>query len=122
MVNKKRGVKILSEFKGFSKPFNSSWDALMQVVEKLESLDLKDKIYSWEDSRGMNYNFQCVEVMIERNTCWITINLELDPLIWLNDLWTNKQHLLNYNETKKDAVFWSLVEAVTEINKIKKRW
>lgn len=45
--NKKQGVKILSEFMGFSKPFNSSWDALMQVVDKLESLDLKDKIYSW---------------------------------------------------------------------------
>ena len=39
--NKKQGVKVLSEFMGFSKPFNSSWDALMQVVGKLESLDLK---------------------------------------------------------------------------------
>lgn len=99
---------------GFSKPFNTSWDALMQVVEKLESLDLKDKIYSWEDSRGMNYNFQCVEVMIERNTCWITINLELDPPVWLNDSWTQKQNSLEEEFTiaKLESVFYSCVEAI----------
>lgn len=105
---------------GFSKPFNSSWDALLQVVEKLESLDLKDKLYSWEDSRGINYNFQAVTVSIEHNKCYITIDLEIDPPLWLNDSWTNKQQSLDYNETKINAVFFSLVEAVVEINKIRK--
>lgn len=112
--NKKQGVKVLSEFMGFSKPFMSSWDALIQVVERLESLDLSEQMYKWEDSRGMNYNFQCIEVMIERNTCWITINLELDPPIWLNSEWTKKQNSLelDYRDSKKDAVFYSCVEAV----------
>lgn len=35
ILNKKQGVKVLSKFMGVSKPFNSSWDALMQVVDKL---------------------------------------------------------------------------------------
>lgn len=55
--NKKQGVKALAEFAKLQVPFNFSWDVIMQVVDKLESLDLKDKLYSWEDSRGMNYNF-----------------------------------------------------------------
>lgn len=107
IINKKQGVIILSQFMGFSKPFMSSWDAIIQVVEKLEYLDLKDKLYSWEDSRGMNYNFQCIEVMIERNTCWITINLELDPPIWLNLAWMEKQNNLDkkFKATKLESVF-----------------
>lgn len=121
MINKKQGVKVLAEFAKLQIPFSFSWDVLMQIVEQVEATDLSEYCYKWEDSRGQQYNFQCIEVMIERNTCWITVNLELDPPIWLNDEWTNKQHSTNYNETKKDAVFWSLVEAVTEINKIKKQ-
>lgn len=112
VVNKKQGVKILSEFMGFSKPFMSSWDALMQVVDKLESLDLKDKIYSWEDSRGMNYNFQCVEVEISSSKCWITIELDLDPCITINKEWTRHQYQEHYNSSRLDAVFYSCVEAV----------
>lgn len=111
-MNKKYGVKVLSDFMGFSKPFHASWDALIQVVEKIESLDLSERMYKWEDGRGMNYNFQAVSVHIEHNKCYITIDLQLDPPIWLNDDWTNKQHSLGYKENKIDAVFWSSVEAV----------
>jgi len=117
--NYNKGVKLLSEFAQLSIPFNFSWDILMEIVEKLEALDLSEQMYKWEDSRGMNYNFQCIEVMIERNTCWITINLELDPPIWLNDKWVEKQHSLDcdYKESKKDAVFNSLVETVEYLNR-----
>ena len=118
MVNKKAGVKVLAEFAKLQIPFQFSWDVLMEIVEKVEALDLSEYCYKWEDGRGTNYNFECIEVMIERNTCWITVNLQLDPPIWLNNKWVDKQHSGDYNETKKDAVFWSLVEAVTEINKI----
>ena len=110
--NKKQGVKILSEFMGFSKPFNTSWDALMQVVDKLESLDLKDKIYSWEDSRGTNYNFQCVEVEISSGKCWITIELDLDPCVIINKEWAGTQYQEWYESSRLDAVFYSCVEAV----------
>ena len=112
--NKKQGVKILSGFMGFSKPFNTSWDALMQVVDKLESLDLKDKIYSWESYGEIEFNFEGVEVDISFNRCWITINLQLDPPVWLNSEWTHKQNNLEepFTATKLESVFYSCVEAV----------
>lgn len=112
--NKKQGVKILSEFMRFSKPFHTSWDALMQVVEKLESLDLKDKIYSWECGGETQYNFMNVEVDISFNKCWIMINLELDPNIYLNQDWMSKQNSLEeeFTATKLESVFNSCVEAV----------
>lgn len=112
--NKKQGVKILSEFMGFSKPFNTSWDAIMQVVEKLESLDLKDKMYSWESYGEREFNFERIEVEISFNKCWITINLQLDPPVWLNREWLHKQSNSEepFTATKLQSVFYSLVEAV----------
>lgn len=112
--NKKQGVKVLSEFMGFSKPFMSSWDALMQVVEKLEALDLSDKMYSWEDDMGKHYNFWSIDVEICSNMCWISIELSLDPCIFINRMWIQKQTNLDggYTATKLDSVFYSCVEAV----------
>ena len=121
MVNKKRGVKILSEFMGFSKPFSSSWDALMQVVDKIESLDLSEYFYSWESYGETRSNFMNIEVEIGYNKCYVECNLELDPSIYLNKEWFKNQGTLGYNETKIDAVFYSLVEAVEEINKIRNK-
>lgn len=114
--NKKQGVKILSEFMGFNKPFHTSWDALMQVVEKLESLDFSEKMYSWEMGGETQYNFMGIEVDISLNRCWITINLQLDPPLWLNDEWLKKQNDITFECTKKEAVFFSCVEAVQYIN------
>ena len=111
-INKKQGVKVLAEFAKLQIPFNFSWDVIMQVVDKLEALDLKDKIYSWEDSRGMNYNFQCVEVEISSSKCWITIELDLDPCIIINKEWAGTQYQEWYNSSRLDAVFYSCVEAV----------
>ena len=87
--------KVLEEFMGFSKPFNKSWDAIMQVVEKLESLDLKDKMYTWECYGEIRYNFMNIEVDISHNKCWISVSLELDPPIWLNEKWVEKQNSLD---------------------------
>ena len=119
--NKKQGVKVLSEFMGFSKPFMSSWDALMQVVDKVESLDLSKYFYSWESEGGTRSNFMNIEVEISYNKCYVECNLELDPTFYFNEEWVKKQGSLAYNETKIDAVFYSLVEAVIEINKIRNR-
>ncbi len=119
-VNKKQGVKILSEFMDFSKPFNSSWDALMQVVEKLESLDLSEYFYSWESYGEIRSNFMNITVEIVYNKCYVECNLELDPTFYLNEEWVKKQGSLDYDEPKIDAVFFSLVEAVEYLNKILK--
>jgi hypothetical protein len=121
IVNKKQGIKVLSEFMGFSKPFMSSWDALMQVVDKIESLDLSEYFYSWESEGEVRSNFMNIEVEIGYNKCYVECNLELDPPFYFNEQWVNKQGSLDYNETKIDAVFFSLVETVEEINKIRNK-
>jgi hypothetical protein len=110
--NKKQGIKILSEFMGFSKPFNSSWDALMQVIDKIESLDLSEYFYSWESEGETRSSFMNIEVEIGYNKCYVECNLELDPSIYLNKEWFKNQCSLGYNENKIDAVFYSCVEAV----------
>ena len=110
VINKKQGVRVLSEFAQLSIPFNFSWDILMEIVEKLEALDLSEQMYKWEDDRGMNYNFQCIEVEIAYNKCWCSIELELDPSIRLNKEWCNKQQELDYKESKKDAVSKALLQ------------
>ena len=84
IMNKKRGIKILSEFMGFSKPFSSSWDALMQVVTKIESLDLSEYFYSWESYGETRSNFMNIEVEIGYNKCYVECNLELDESIYFN--------------------------------------
>lgn len=119
IINKKQGVKVLSEFMGFSKPFNSSWDALFQVIGKIEALDLSECFYSWESYGETHSNFMNITVEISYNKCYVECNLELDPTFNLNEEWVKKQGSLDYNETKIDAVFFSLAEAVVEINKIK---
>jgi hypothetical protein len=119
VVNKKQGIKILSEFMGFSKPFCTSWDALMQVVDKIENLDLSEYFYGWESYGETRSNFMHIEVEISYNKCYVECNLELDPSIYLNREWFKKQGSLDYNENKIDAVFFSLVEAVQEFNKIR---
>ena len=121
MVNKKAGVKILAVFAKLQIPFQFSWDVLMDIVEKIEDLDLSEYYYTWDDERGVNYNFAGISVEIENNKCWVECRLELDPSVYLNETWRKKQQSLDYKETKKDAVFFSLVEAVTEINKIRNK-
>jgi hypothetical protein len=90
---------------GFSKPFNSSWDALIQVVDKIESLDLSEWFYSWVSEGETRSNFMNIEVEIGYNKCYVECNLELDPSIYLNKEWFKNQGSLDYNESKIDAVF-----------------
>ena len=103
---------------GFSKPFSSSWDALMQVVDKIESLDLSEYFYSWESYGETRSNFMNIEVEIGYNKCYVECNLELDPAFYLNQEWVEKQGSLDYDETKIDAVFFSLVETVQYLKEI----
>lgn len=51
--------------------YNSSWDLLMTVVEKIENLDLSN----WYDEG----NFMNVEVSIDTGHCNIYIQLNYDP-------------------------------------------
>jgi len=65
--------------------FKHSWDWLMPVVEKIESLDLSDLFYSWEDSaEKTSHNFMNIAVNIERNSCYVIAELQLDPCMQLS--------------------------------------
>lgn len=87
--------------------FHSNWAELMKVVEHLESLDLKEFMYQWPDEDGsINYNFESITVIIEAKTCYIDVNLSLDPGIILNPKSIEKEW-----DSKINAVWNSCVEA-----------
>ena len=97
--------------------YSTSWDWIMPVVEKIESLDLSEWMYSWEDIDGSTrYNFEGVSVEIENKRCWIYINLSLDPYWTVNE----KTFKVKY-ETKLEAVYESVVEFIEWYNERKQR-
>lgn len=50
--------------------YHKSWDWLMTVVEKIESLDLKEYGYKWEGIDGeTEYNNGSICVEIEQDRC-----------------------------------------------------
>ena len=58
---------------------NYTWVELMEAVDFIEKLDLKEKYYQWENDGETEYNFEYFEVEIGYNTCYIWLNLQLDP-------------------------------------------
>jgi hypothetical protein len=94
-----------------------SWDWIMPVVEKIESLDLSEWMYKWEGIDGeIEYNFEGISVEIENKRCWIYINLSLDPYWTINE----KTFKVKY-ETKLEAAYESVVEFIEWYNERKKR-
>jgi hypothetical protein len=97
--------------------FHESWDWLMPVVEKIESLDLSEYGYTWKGIDGeTEYNNQNICVEIERNQCWIYMNLQLDPLHTINAETFNKKC-----DSKIDAVYGAVVEFIEWYNTISKK-
>jgi hypothetical protein len=97
--------------------YSTSWDWLIPVVEKIESLDLSEYGYKWEDMDGeTRYNNQNICVEIERNQCWIYMNLQLDPLHTINAETFNKKC-----DSKIDAVYGAVVEFIEWYNTISKK-
>jgi len=90
--------------------FYNSYDWLFKVIKKLESEELEDYMYSWEDERGMNYNFNGIRV--DRMGDWdVSIHLELDPAIVIGEARLIKDD--------KEQLFSVLVAAVKKVNEIK---
>ena len=97
--------------------FDTSWDWLIPVIEKIESLDLSEWMYKWEGMDGeTNYNFEGISVEIENTRCWIYINLSLDPYWTINEKTFNIKH-----ETKLKAVYEAVVEFIEWYNERKQR-
>lgn len=92
--------------------YHKSWDWLMPVVEKIESLDLKEYGYQWEGIDGETmYNNGSIYVEIERNHCYIWVDLSLDPPHTIN----KKTYYIKY-DTKIEAVYAAVVEFIEYYN------
>ena len=82
--------------------FHTDWNWIMEVVEKIESLDDSEKHYQWKDVNNTNRsNFNGYSVDIEGNDCLIWLGLELDPLECLAK---------SKGKTKKEAVVTAIWE------------
>lgn len=97
--------------------YHKSWDWLMSVVEKIESLDLKEYGYQWVGIDGeTEYNNGSICVEIERNRCWIYMNLSLDPMHTLNE----NTHRMKFG-TKIEATYAAVVEFIEYYNILTKK-
>lgn len=111
--------RLIAEFMGTDMPdkfleFNTCWNWLMGVVEKIESLDLSRYGYIWEGIEGeTEYNNQDINVEIEGNRCWIYMNLQLDPMHTFNEESFKKKY-----ESKLQATYESVVEFIHRYNEI----
>ena len=92
--------------------FHKDWKLLMPVVEKIESLDLKEYGYKWKGIDGeTEYNNGSICVEIEQKNCWIYMNLSLDPMHTLNPISYQKEY-----DTKIQATFEAVVEFIEHYN------
>jgi hypothetical protein len=85
--------------------YHKSWDWLMSVVEKIESLDLT----KWYDTD----NFSNCSVNIEHSSCYIWLNLNYDP---------GKRVVAIHNgtyETKIETVYNAILEFIKWYNEHK---
>lgn len=97
--------------------YHKSWGWLMAVVEKIESLDLKEYGYQWEGIDGKTeYNNGSVCVEIEQDRCWIYMNLSLDPFHTFNE----KSRGIRF-PTKIEATYAAVVEFIEYYNKLTKQ-
>ena len=108
-------IRYNKEYRIEDSQFHESWDWLMPVVEKIESLDLKEYGYQWEGIDGKTeYNNGSICVEIEQDRCWIYMNLSLDPFHTFNE----KTRGVEF-PTKIEAVYAAVVEFIEYYNTIK---
>ena len=98
--------------------YHKSWGWLMPVVEKIESLDLKEYGYKWEGIDGETmYNNGSIYVEIERNHCWIWVDLSLDPPHTIN----KKTYYIKYDTkieiTKDKELIENVVKKINAVYK-----
>ena len=115
--------KLIEDFM-HSKPenFHNSWDLLMQVVEKIESLDLSKYMYKWVwEDEEMNYNFNYIDFEISSSLISVYIELDLDPPIRIHSIDMFKEHHQGNKITKLEAVYECIIEFIKYYNKICKQ-
>lgn len=90
------------------------WTNLMQVVEKIENLDLSDYFYKWKQDEVERSNFDEVEVEINGKYCHISVNLVLDPFLKINEKSWNKKYL-----TKLESTLNAVIEFIEWYDELK---
>lgn len=108
-VKKEEGFKCLCR-EHEQLPFSNDFNTLIPVIEKLESEDLSEFHYEWEDKRGKHNNFMSVEFIRWYNESSININLQLDPS---NDIGRHE------GEGIIKDTFYAVVDAIKHINKLR---
>lgn len=98
--------------------YETSWDWLMKVVEKIENTTIdKENDYTWEDLDGEVWqNFVNFSVMIEDNHCYIDVNYELDPPRLINEISIKEKYT-----TKIKAVYEAVIEFIKYYNQYVKK-
>jgi hypothetical protein len=99
--------------------YENDWNQLIPIVEKIESLELEDLFYQWEDNGYdrepcTRSNFEGISVEIENNRCMIYVHLALDPIHIIN-----KGSYNNPFQTKIEAVYAAVVEFIKWYNEMK---
>lgn len=82
--------------------YDTSWNYLMPVIEKIESLNLSD----WYDDE----NFMNVNCSIESGHCYIFIELNYDPPHRITGL-------SNYDIPKIELIYSQIIEFIKWYNK-----
>lgn len=107
--------KIISKFMGSDPNINlnyhSDYNLLYSVIDKIETIDLKDNYYIWEDEEGLHYNFLNVSVWVENKFCDIYINLDLDPPV----------SIAYFNlDNRKESIYNAILKFIEYYEKINK--
>jgi len=93
--------------------FYSCYNALFEVVDKIEKEDLSEYGYKWEDFEKIQYNNQSINVDVDSDGVNIYMNRVLDPSYWLHGYNAYK------DLPKKQQLFYCLVAAIKKINEMK---
>lgn len=89
--------------------FKTNVEWLWYVVEYIESLDLSEYMYTWENELGKHSNFMSITVDIEYKSCSVILHNQLDPSDWLANFTC---------DTKLEAVYLSILKFIEWYNKL----
>jgi hypothetical protein len=107
-------INMIMELHPNDLKYNSSWDWLIPVIDKIEDLDVSDQHYQWEMEGETRSNFMCFEFDMDRHSdsysASIWMELSLDPVCLVAG-----GHLKPYS-TRIEAVWNTVIEFIKYYN------
>lgn len=74
------GEKIQKFMQWSEPPYIEDWTWIMEVVDRIENIQLHEKFYKWEYQGKMNYNFNEILFEIGKYETVIYFDWNLDPM------------------------------------------